>query len=163
MKALIDRVEKGLIRFVVIGMVIMVVVQGFMSVDPIRLYLSWGERMEGEQVQLPAAATKTEPADPDVEEAVVSPQARLVLEITHFSSLPRARILVNGAERATFNGKRVSLPVQAGDTVEIDSTAYNFPIEFSVAAASANLVFPEKSQKYTANQTVVMVGKVVVK
>ena len=163
MKDWIDRVEKGLIRFVIIGMVIMVVVQGFMSVDPIRLYLSWGERLEGEQLQLPAAVTKTETADPDVEVVVVSPQARMVLEVTHFSSLPRAQILVNGAERAVFNGKRVSVPVQAGDTVEIDSTAYNFPIEFSVAAASANLVFPEKDRKYTANQTVVMVGKVVVK
>jgi hypothetical protein len=38
------------------------------------------------------------------------------------------------------------LPVQSGDTVEIDFTTYNFPIEFSVAAASANLVFPEKAR-----------------
>ena len=163
MKDLIDRVEKGLIRFVVIGIVIMVVVQGFMSVDPLRLYLSWGERMEGEQLQLPVAANKTETVDPDVEEAAVSPRARLVLEISHFSSLPRAKVLVNGSERAAFNGKQISLAVQAGDKVEIDATAYNFPIEFSVEAVSSNLVFPEKSQKYTANQTVVMVGRLIVK
>ncbi|MEQ8200851.1 MAG: hypothetical protein ABRQ24_05455 [Syntrophomonadaceae bacterium] len=162
MKDLIDRVEKGLIRFVIIGIVIMVVVQGFMSVDPIRLYLSWGERMEGENIRLPVAATKTETDDPDVEEAV-SPQARLALEISHFSSLPRARILVNGSERTSFNGKQVNLAVQAGDTVEIDATAYNFPIEFSVTAVSSNLVFPEKNLKYTANQTMVMIGKVIVK
>lgn len=106
MKDFIDRVEKGLIRFVVISMVILVVVQGFMSVDPIRLYLSWGERMEGEQVQLPAAATKTQTADPDVEEAVVSPKPdwswRLL--ISHPYPEPRSWLMERRGLRLTANG-----------------------------------------------------------
>lgn len=161
-KDLLQRIERGLIRFVVLAVVMMVLVQGFMSVDPIRFYLSWGERMEGEKIQLPVAANRTVTADPDMEQTI-SPQARLVIETSHFSSLPRARILVNGAERSAFNGKRVSLAVQAGDTVEIDATAYDFPVEFRVTAVSSNLVFPDRSQSYTANRTMVMVGKVVVK
>ncbi len=160
-KDLIDRIEKSLIRFVVIAIVIMVVVQGFLSIDPVRLYLSWGERMEGQSIQLPVTKT-SENADPD-SELVVSPQARIAIEISQFSSLPKAKVLVNGVERAAFTGKRVSLAVKADDTVEIDSTAYNFPIEFGVATVSSNLVFPETGHKYTANQSVVMIGKVIVK
>lgn len=161
MKDIFNRVEKGLIRVVVLGIVIMVVVQGFMSVDPIRLYLSWGERMEGETIQLPVATT-SENADPDAEQAI-SPQARVAIEISQFSSLPRAQVLVNGQKKAAFTGKRASVTVCAGDTIEVDATAYNFPIDFNIAAVSSNLAFPEKGQVYTSNQSIVMVGKSIVK
>ncbi len=161
MKDYIRKIEKGLMKFVVLGIVIMVVVQGFMSVDPIRLYLSWGERMEGEPIQLPVATT-SENADPDADQAI-SPQARVAIEISQFSSLPRAQILVNGQTKAAFTGKRATVTVDAGDTIEIDATAYNFPIEFNIAAVSSNLAFPEKGQVYAANQGIVMIGKSIVK
>ncbi len=161
LKNFLDQIEKGLIRFVVVTIVIMAVIQGVMSVDPIRLYLSWGERMEGETIQLPVATTSNN-ADLDAEEAI-SPQARVAIEINQFSSLPRAQVLVNGKPKANFTGKRVNVTIQAGDTIEVDATAYNFPIDFNIAAVSSNLAFPEKGQVYTANQAIVMIGKSIVK
>lgn len=161
MKNFINRVEKGLVRFVLVSLLIMVLVQGLMTADPIRFYLSWGERMEGQNIQFPVN-TNQEASTAPVNE-IKSPQARLAIGVDKYSSLPRAKILVNGQEKYTFTDKKVTVEINAGDTLEIDSSAYNFPIDFKVTAVSSNLAFPEQGQTYTANQTIVMVGKVIVK
>ncbi|MFA7076815.1 MAG: hypothetical protein WC147_00160 [Syntrophomonas sp.] len=161
MKNFMNRVEKGLIRLIVLTIMVMVAVQGLMTVDPIRFYLSWGERMEGQTIQMPVTSTR-ENAAPGAEDAI-SPQARVIIEVGKFSSLPRAKILINGQEKYNFSAKRVTIEIDAGDTVEIDSTAYNFPIEYEIAAVSSNLAYPKSEQTFTANQTVVMVGKIIVK
>ena len=161
MKNFINRVEKGLIRFIVLTIMVMVLVQGLMTIDPIRFYLSWGERMEGQIIQMPVTSTQ-ENAYPAAAEAI-SPQARVVIEAGKFSSLPRAKVLINGQEKYNFSAKRVTIEINAGDTVEIDSTAYNFPIDYEIAAVSSNLAYPKPEQTFTANQTVVMVGKIIVK
>ncbi|WP_054696914.1 hypothetical protein [Syntrophomonas palmitatica] len=50
---MISRVEKFLIRFIVTGLVMVVVVQAIMTKEPYRLYLSWGERLEGQNISYP--------------------------------------------------------------------------------------------------------------
>lgn len=161
MKKLINKVEKGLIRFAVISLLLMVLVQGLMTSDPIRFYLSWGERLEGQTIQFPVNVNQ-EGSTTAVEE-IKSPQARLAIGVDKYSSLPRAKILINGQEKYNFTDKKVTVEINAGDTIEIDSTAYNFPIDYKVMAISSNLASPEQGQTYTANQTIVMVGKVIVK
>lgn len=161
MKGYINRVEKGLIRFAVISLLIMVVAQGLMTADPIRFYLSWGERMEGQSLQFPVNSS------PDYSAVVVeepqSPQAYLTLSVDRYSSLPRTNILVNGKNKYHFSAAEVTIDIKAGDTIEIDSTAYNFPIQYKITEVSSNLAYPESGQTYTANQTIIMVGKVIVK
>jgi hypothetical protein len=161
LKNFINRVEKGLIRFIVLTIMVMVLVQGLMTIDPIRFYLSWGERMEGQTIQMPVTSTQENAYPADAE--AISPQARVVIEAGKFSSLPRAKVLINGQEKYNFSAKRVTIEINAGDTVEIDSTAYNFPIDYEIAAVSSNLAYPKPEQTFTANQTVVMVGKIIVK
>lgn len=161
MKKLINQVEKGLIRFAVLSLLLMVLVQGLLTSDPIRFYLSWGERMEGQTMQFPVNMNPedSKAAAPEIK----SPQARLAIGVDKYSSLPRAKILINGLEKYNFTDKKVTVEINAGDTIEIDSTAYNFPIDYKVTAVSSNLAFPEQGQTYTANQTIVMVGKIIVK
>jgi hypothetical protein len=161
LKKFINRVEKGLVRFVVLSLLLMVLVQGLMTADPIRFYLSWGERMEGQNMQLPVNTNRQDSTA--AAEPIKSPQARLAIGVDKYSSLPRAKILINGQEKYNFTDKKVTVDINAGDTVEIDSTAYNFPIDYKVMAVSSNLAFPDQGQTYTANQTIVMVGKVIVK
>jgi len=139
----------------------MVLVQGLMTADPIRFYLSWGERMEGENIQLPVNTTQGD-STAAVEETK-SPQTRLTIGIDKYSSLPRARILINGQEKYNFSDKKITIEINAGDTIEIDSTAYNFPIDYKIISVSSNLAHPEQGQTYTANQTILMVGKIIVK
>ena len=164
MKRFIDKVEKHLIRIIVLSMLVIVVVQGMMTHDPLRLYLSWSERMEGQVVEYPVAGdAKTAKTDKPEKLKVTSPQAYLVIEIKEFSSLPRSIILVNGHEKARFNNKEVKLLLKANDVVEIDSCAYNFPVTYCINNSSDNLAFPEKETLYTANQSIVMIGKIIVK
>lgn len=163
MKKIINKVEKYLIRIIVLSLLVIVVVQGMMTHDPLRLYLSWSERMEGQVVEYPVAGdAKTENKDkPELK--ANSPQAYLIMETKEFSSLPRSIILVNGREKARFNDKEVKLLLKANDVVEIDSCAYNFPVNYYIKNSSDNLAFPEKGTMYTANQSIVMIGKIIVK
>ena len=161
MHKILDKTEKILLRTVVMGMVLLVVVQGIMVNEPARLFLSWAERMEGQTLKFPAAVNQedTEQESP----AINSPQAAMTISIQQFSSLPQTKVLINGEERAFFEKKEMEIPLMAGDTIEIDCTSYNFPVEFSIDTTSENLAWPEKGKTFTANQSIVMIGKVIVK
>ncbi len=164
MKRIIDKVEKYIIRIIVLSLLVIVVVQGMMTHDPLRLYLSWSERMEGQVVEYPVAGdAKTVNKDEPEKLNVISPEAHLILGIEEFSSLPRSIVLVNGREKTRFNDKEVKLLLKAADVVEIDSRAYNFPVTYYIKNSSDNLAFPEKETLYTANQSIVMIGKIIVK
>ena len=165
MKRIVNRIEKYLIRVILFSLLVVVVVQGIMTQDPLRLYLSWSERMEGQVVEYPVAgdlqqAVKEKKQEPPV---VRSPEAHLIIEVGDYSSLPRTMVLVNGREKARFDDKKVNLLVQAGDVVEIDSRAYNFPVKYQIKNVSSNLAFPETDTMYTGNQSIVMIGKIIVK
>jgi hypothetical protein len=160
LRKFINRVEKSLIHLIVLSLAAVVLVQGLMTSEPFRLYLSWGERLEGQIVEYPAIAespSHTPPAE------VVSPDAVLTIAIEQYSALPKALILVNGKERTRFDEREIRLEVMAGDTIEIDSTSYDFPINYRIKSVSDNLAFPAKDNVYTANHSLVMVGKVIVK
>ncbi|MEQ8175314.1 MAG: hypothetical protein ABRQ26_09630 [Syntrophomonadaceae bacterium] len=169
MKKYINLVEKYLIRIIVIFLVALVVVQGLMTRDDLRLYLSLGERLEGQYIGQPAL-NKSEDLTPSVQNdssdekaARESPQAQLTISIERFSSLPRAVILVNHRPYREFTEKDMRLELAAGDIVEIDTTFYSFPVSFSIKDTSSNVAYPEKNQVYQANQGIVMVGKIIVK
>lgn len=160
MRRFIHSVEKYLIRLIVLSLAAVVAVQGLMTQDPLRLYLSWGERLEGQILEYPAVADTPTPVPPREAE---SPDAVLSIIADKYSALPRAVILVNGKELARFDNREVRLQVMAGDIIEIDSTSYDFPIDYRIKSVSDNLSFPEKDTVYTANQSMVMVGKIIVK
>lgn len=160
MRRFVNSVEKYLIRLIVLSLITVVAAQGLMTQDPLRLYLSWGERLEGQILEYPAVADTPAPVPP---REVESPDAVLSIVAEKYSALPRAVILVNGKELTRFTDREVRLQVMAGDIIEIDSTSYDFPIDYRIKSVSENLSFPEKDTVYTANQSMVMVGKIIVK
>lgn len=162
MKKFINLVEKYLIRCIVLGLVALVIVQGLMTKDSMRLYLSWGERMEGQNIKLPVSTDNTEKDQHTVRETN-SPHAEITLSVNHFSSLPNSIIIVNGLEKARFTTKEITLELMAGDIIEIDSSYYNNPIEYKIAHISDNISYPEEQMVYTANKAIVMIGKIIVK
>lgn len=169
MKKYINLVEKYLIRIIVLFLVALVVVQGVMTRDDLRLYLSLGERLEGQYIGQPALNKSPDSApavqnEGDGEKAVrESPQAQLTISIERFASLPKAVILVNHHPYREFTEKEMRLELAAGDIVEIDTTFYSFPVSFLIKETSSNVAYPEKNQIYQANQGIVMVGKIIVK
>lgn len=160
MKNFVERMERYIIRLVVTGLVLMITVQAVMTQDQYRMYLSWGERLEGESLKYPVnVAHHDEQLSPEA----VSPDAVIVLSINKYSSLPQAVVMVNGEEKTTFNAREIRLKLKAGDVLEIDTTHYNFPIEFKVTELSNNVAFPRKGQTWTGHQGLTMLGKIIVK
>ncbi len=153
MKNTVNRIERFLIKYIITALMVVVIVQTIMTQEPYRLYLSWGERMEGQSiaypVNIPANNQQKTPAS-----NIQSPQAFMILSIDKFSSLPRARVLVNDQEAKTFTQKEIRVNLKAGD---------NFPVEYQIKDVSANLSYPEKGACFTVNQGIVMLGKVIVK
>lgn len=160
MRNFVEWMERCLIRLVVIGLVSIVVIQAVMTQDQYRMFLSWGERLEGETLRYPVNAghQNNSPAP-----AAVSPEAVVELSIDKYSSLPRAVVLVNGRENTAFKGREVRLKLKAGDVVEIDTSHYNFPVEFKVSNISDNVAYPRKGQTWIAYQGLAMLGKIIVK
>lgn len=161
-KKLITSFERYLIRFIVTTLVIIVVVQAMMTSDPLRLYLSWAERMEGQQISYPANQAM-EDINSNTGDKIESPQAKVIIEVESFSSLPLAKVIVNNQTRTSFGNKEVTLLLKGGDKLEIDSSAYNFPVNYRIKSVSENISFPERDSIYKANQGVVMIGNVIVK
>lgn len=169
MKKFINLVERYLIGAAIVFLIALVIVQGLMTRDDLRLYLSLGERLEGQYLGQPALNNYGETAPSSQNGQSVdsttreSPQARLTIAIERFSSLPRATILINHHPYREFTEKEMHLELDAGDMVEIDTTFYSFPVSFVVKETSPNIAYPEKNQIYQANQGIVMVGKIIVK
>ncbi|MDD2621242.1 MAG: hypothetical protein PHC92_11315 [Syntrophomonadaceae bacterium] len=163
MHRFMEKVERLLIRSVILSLVLLVLVQGLMTQDPWRIYLSWGERMEGQNIEFPASTAQDEPISAREEASVQSPQAMITLTLQEFSSLPKASIIVNGKTKGYFKEKEIKLQLSGGDVLEIDSTFYDFPVDYQISKVSQNMAFPKQGRLYTANQSIVMIGKIIVK
>ncbi len=158
----INTVEKYLVRIVVLSLLLVVVVQGLMTSDPVRFYLSWAERMEGQTIQYPVSA-ETDNDKATAASQVKSPEALITIAADKYSSLPQAKVMVNGQGKFSFAENPLDMKVRAGDVIEIDASFYNFPVDFKVSATSENLAYPLPGHTVRANQTVVMLGKIIVK
>lgn len=88
------------------------------------------------------------------------PRSSLILQLVNFSSMPRVKVLVNGKVKADFSHPYVTIPVAAGDTVEIDTAFYRHEVKIKVLDTSDNVVYPKKGVEITACQTVVSLGQV---
>lgn len=163
MKKLLNAIEKILIRLAILSMITIVVVQGMMTFDPLRLYLSWSERMEGQSFEYPVANTKEDAESVKDADKKKTALASFTIEIDQYSSLPESKVLINGEEKYSFQENKILVEAQAGDTLEIDSSRYNFPVKYKISSCSSNLAFPEKEQVFTGNQGVVMIGQIIVK
>ncbi|MEN6461294.1 MAG: hypothetical protein ABFC94_08005 [Syntrophomonas sp.] len=162
MKRFVNRVEKGLMRLVVIGVILMVMVQALMTREEYRIFLSWGEKLEGQSINYPVTATKQAERENSAS-PTKSTQTLMNISIDMFSSLPKAIVLVNGKQAGNFSDREISLKLKGGDVVEIDSRYYNFPINYKITSTSDNLAYPGQGKEYTGNQSIVMIGKVIVK
>lgn len=156
--------ERILIRLAALSLVLIVVVQGIMTVDPVRFYLSWGERLEGQNFDFPVQGVDYSQQRTTIDESVHVPnEAVIVFSIKDYEALPYAKILINGQEKKRFTSREVECVVRAGDRIEIDASYYHHRIDFIIKSGSPKLAYPCPGEIYTANGTVVMVGEVIVK
>ncbi len=66
-------------------------------------------------------------------------EGSFVLTLLEFESYPALKVLVNGEERASFNGKSVTVNVIDGDVVELDGSETNANTSFTISSVSDNM------------------------
>jgi len=150
----IESGEKILLRLVIFGLVALVVVQAMLASDSMRFYLSWAERLEGQP--FPEWSNPTARVL-DTESEIF---AHLTIELKDFSSLAKAKILINGEEVADFRQKKVTLKVYPDDIIAVDGTFYHRPLEFFISEISPNISTPRLNQTVRTESTVETIGQV---
>ncbi|ATW24097.1 hypothetical protein [Candidatus Formimonas warabiya] len=151
---IVDKGEKILLRVIIVGFVALVVVQSMLTSDSMRFYLSWAERLEGQPLQ--------EWSNPSarVMESESTVFAYLTVELADFSSLAKARILINGTEVADFRNKQVTIKVYPDDLIEIDGSFYDRRLKFEIIGVSDSIGEPTLHQVIQTYRSVTSLGKV---
>lgn len=162
MVKVLHKAEKYLMRLVALCFVAVVVAQGLMTNDSTRFYMSWSERMEGQNMPAPVVADKGD-LSAGINADIKSPQTLLTIKLSNHQSASQAKIMINGQSRYNFSKQQVTLRVNAGDTVEIDTRDCLVPLDFIIASGSDNLAYPSRGQTFSGDQSIVMIGKVIVK
>lgn len=171
-----EKIEKLLVRFVIVGLLMLILVQALMTRDSFRFYLSFAERLDvkryenfnGVQSALaPNGKTTVElEANQDDTQTSSFMESRksvgtVVLELNNFSSMQKASILINGQKVGDFQQKQVNIFVHHDDIIEIDGTFYAYPLTIWVKEVSENVRYPQKDQVIEVNKNLVRVGKVI--
>ncbi len=145
-----ETAEKYLIRAVVLAMVMLMVAQALTFDDPARFYMSFSQRLNQEVAEFNRQHPEARPAG-----APVAAFATVTVRLTNFSSLQKAKLLVNGKEMADFRDKQVTVKVNPGDVIAVDGSFYSRKLQFKVVKISGNVVSPGKGEIITVEQNVV--------
>ncbi|MCR6545858.1 hypothetical protein [Dehalobacterium formicoaceticum] len=144
---LLTRSEKILVRMIIISLVLLVAAQSLLTSDPLRFYLSWSERLEGQPFQewsQPSARVL------DTESPLF---AHLTIELQDFSSLAKAKLFINGKEVADFRNKKITVKVSSNDVVSVDGSFYHRPLTFRITESSSNIAAPVLYQQIETNRS----------
>jgi len=182
-----EKLEKWLVRFVIFGLVALVVTQTLMTQDPFRFYLSFAERLEAQKMGLDELAESKQiqptlvPTNPEdgvnqinsgltekfnsndligLQPAISETIGTITLELINFSSMPKATVLVNGQEVADFREKRVTIPVRTDDILEINGSYYQHSLTVLILDVSENVRYPKEKQEIKVNQSLTRIGQV---
>lgn len=153
-----DEIERYIIRSAVFVLVLLVLVQGLMTNDSIRFYLSLGEHLEGKKVEVPAASIKDRSAD--LQKASSPGIGSITIEVVDYTGLDQALLLINGHKAGDFSEGRLTAAVASGDVLEIDATRYSHPIQFRVETVSSGIKFPTQGQMTETDRSMALIGKI---
>lgn len=123
-----DRLERTLVRLVVVIAVVVMLVQTLRAGDPLR--------------DSAVPVTSLERTRPSFYTADLLQEPVITLQLKNYSTLPLARVLVNGESRGEFRDRYVTVFVQEGDIIEVDGSRYNRPLEIEVLDVSKEILVP---------------------
>ncbi|CCO09008.1 hypothetical protein [Desulforamulus hydrothermalis] len=84
----------------------------------------------------------------------------LILQLINFSTLPKAKVLVNGQVKGDFSHPYVTVAVCQGDCVEVDTTFYDHLVTIKVLDSTRQVMSPAKGAEFTGRKTVIALGHV---
>ncbi|SHF03925.1 hypothetical protein [Desulforamulus putei] len=84
----------------------------------------------------------------------------IILQLINFSTLPRAKVLVNGQVKGDFTHPYMTVPVSEGDRIEVDTTFYDHPVTVKVLDSTRQVISPAMGAEFSGKKTVFTLGKV---
>ncbi|MDO7786478.1 hypothetical protein [Desulforamulus aquiferis] len=84
----------------------------------------------------------------------------IILQLVNYSTLPKARVLVNGQVKGDFTHPYVTLSVADGDLLEVDTSFYRHSVKVKVLETSNKIVVPEKGVEISGQQNILVLGEV---
>lgn len=142
------RLEKILIRLVIVFSVIWVVAQSMLTTDPMRRVIGY---VDLEDVMAPLGIHE------NLQKHYVT------LHLVNYHGLPEMNILVNGKSIGNFYNRQVTIQVQQGDIIELDTSNYQNSVDVKVINTSEGVAFPEKGAIFSINKGVLSLGSVQLK
>lgn len=143
----VQDLEKGLIRLVVLIAAVLILAQ----------LIIYSDSME----QAAAPVASLEASRPILRDTTGLLQDSVItFQLENFSSLPLARVLVNGEPRGEFRDRYVTVYVREGDILEVDGTRYKRPLEIEILDVSDEVVMPAAGTKIRIEGSINFLGRV---
>ncbi|MGB8955994.1 MAG: hypothetical protein WCC10_11510 [Tumebacillaceae bacterium] len=137
-----ERLEKPLVRVVLIGFVLIVVAQFVLAMPAGRQLLSSADRLEGQRTSGGAMPTT----------AAENASAELTLRLVGVEGLPKAWVKVNGTPVKSFSSQEVTVPVREGDVLTVDTSATPGLYRFEVDHDAPQISYPVPGTLVESNE-----------
>lgn len=145
----VEPVEKYLIRAAVVGVLLLVIAQGLMYNNTTEFYMGFSQLLNREVAQFDSEYPQARVTGTSAAFATVT------LKLTNYSSLQKAKLLVNGKEVTDFRDSQVTIRVNPGDEIAVDGSFYTHQLNLVVAAVSENIGVPATGEEIVVRQNVV--------
>ncbi|MDK2984646.1 MAG: hypothetical protein PWQ96_288 [Clostridia bacterium] len=139
--------ERYLLKIIVFGVLLLIVVQSLLNYD----YITYGWNL-----------TQQEDSGGNIsDESIISNSEKdyVTLKLLTYSSLHKAKVLINGNVVTNFNNNSVSFEVNPGDEIVVDCSFYANPIKFTVHT-SQEVLLPTSDKVVTCTSGTILLGKV---
>jgi len=164
------RLEKFLIKTVLIGMALLIVVQIALTNDSARVFLNYIDRLEGSDYWVPELVYNTKESVPTIAEIPVNVKEKqlpkkkgfISIKMHDFASLDFVKIIINDDTVTRFSQNPVMLEVSDGDLIKIDGSAYQMPIKYEVVKVSEKVVAPQVGLTVKTNGNIAEVNCVLI-
>lgn len=84
----------------------------------------------------------------------------VTFQLINYSTLPLARVLVNGEPCGVFNDRYITVFVHEGDLLEVDGSCYNRPLDIEVLDVSKEVLIPAAGDRLRVEGGIICLGRV---
>jgi hypothetical protein len=84
----------------------------------------------------------------------------ITFQLKNYSTLPLARVLVNGESRGEFRDRYVTVFVREGDIIEVDGSRYSRPLDIEVLDVSKGVLVPSAGEHLRVEGSITSLGRV---
>lgn len=137
-KSILQRVERGVIRTLILASVLLLLVQMGLGLakDPVDFYISVAQKIESPSLDIAPVSSAVSPENPSLKTWKVTLKA---------SPAAPVRVLQNGRVLGTLTRGELEVPVQAG-TLQLDGTNVSQIVRVQVIKKDSQLQDPRLNQ-----------------